>query len=270
MDMEALDETVSNGSATVPTALFPEGTPSTTRTSTFSRARSRRGPAPVRRARRGGQAGLVHDHQRRRRLQQQVDRRADPAGRLRQLEVEVTPLDGSTVALALFSGEFDMAVYRFGGLDPEPAFASRIAPPTPSRSRAWGGAEIDAAIQEGQQATDLEGRKAAYDKLGEAVNEVYRYVWMNVNFAWTVESSVRDRHRRPTGGHPAVRELRARRLTLGPFPLLAAGFAAVTKDSRIRETVEHRPGLDMIGAGPCDGWTSATGGFLGTADVPDG
>jgi peptide/nickel transport system substrate-binding protein len=104
------------------------------------------------------------------------------------LEVEVETIDGSTYGTTLYSGDFDLAVYAFLGVDPEPAVASmRSNHPIPIGS--MDSPAIDQAVQEGRTAADEAGRRAAYDDLTTALNDEYRMMWMFRNYAWSVEAA---------------------------------------------------------------------------------
>jgi ABC-type transport system substrate-binding protein len=95
----------------------------------------------------------------------------------------VRQLDGATYGLTLLGGEFDLAAFAVGGADPEPAIAGlRSTHPLASLDSAT----ADQAIQEGREAADEAGRKAAYDRLTAEMDDLHRFLWMNENHAWAV------------------------------------------------------------------------------------
>jgi peptide/nickel transport system substrate-binding protein len=101
------------------------------------------------------------------------------------LDVQVEVIPGPEYGTTLFTGDFDLAIYGFGGIDPEPAFASfRSDAPLPIA--AMNNAEIDAAIQAGREATTVEERTAAYADLAAAFNDEYRMRFENRNYNWVV------------------------------------------------------------------------------------
>jgi peptide/nickel transport system substrate-binding protein len=186
VDLEALNESVTGGTGTVATSLFPEGTPFHDPNVTFP------GPDPDEAQRlfdelaadgqpvsftvltTGGEAQT-----RAVALQTQL-------AQYDNVEVEVEVADGSTYGATLFQGAFDLAAYGFGGADPEPALAG-MRTTHARRTASMGSAEVDAAIEAGRTAPDFEGRKAAYDQLTEEISQLYRMIWLSVNHVWAVE-----------------------------------------------------------------------------------
>ena len=186
-DMNALNDTVSGGEATVPDSLFPEGTPFHDADIPFP------SPDPVEAQRLldelaaegtplsftiihpGGDAGNKAVA-----LQTQLSRYDN-------LDVDVRQLDGSTYGVTLFTGDFDLAIYGVGGLDPEPVLAS-MRSTHPIKIASMDSPEIDRLVQQGREATDLAGRKAAYDQIAADINDLYKLIWMNVNHSWAVEA----------------------------------------------------------------------------------
>jgi ABC-type transport system substrate-binding protein len=49
-----------------------------------------------------------------------------------------------------------------------------------------GSPEIDQAIRDGQTATDLEGRQAAYDSLATTLNDIFKIKFMSRSRGWFV------------------------------------------------------------------------------------
>jgi peptide/nickel transport system substrate-binding protein len=187
LDMQALEDTVAGGYGEVPTSLFPEGTPFHNPEITFPE------PDPVEAQRLFDELAAEGKPVSFTIVNAGGDSNNKAIGLQTQLaaydnvDVKVQVLDGASYGTTLFAGDFDLAVYGFAGEDPEPAFAS-LRTTHPLKIASMGSPQIDAAIQEGREATDVAGRKAAYDKLGDAVNQVYKYIWMNVNKSWAVES----------------------------------------------------------------------------------
>jgi peptide/nickel transport system substrate-binding protein len=187
LDMDALNDTVANGAATVPKTLFPEGTPFHNPDVTFpepdaveaqrlfDELAAEGNPVSFTIVNAGGNSNNQAIG-----LQTQL-------AEFDNVDVEVQVLDGSSYGTTLFSGDFDLAVYGFGGSDPEPALASmRSTHVIPIAS--MGSPEIDQLIIDGREATDRAGRQEAYDALTTEVGDLYRMLFMNVNHAWAVES----------------------------------------------------------------------------------
>ena len=185
-DMDELNETVAQGAAVVPDSLFPEGTPFHDPDTTFPEPDAAEAQRLLDELADEGSAvrftitATPGDTQvKAKALQTQL-------ARFDNLEVAVEQVDASTYGLTLFSGDFDMAVYAFGGEDPEPAMSSmRTTHPIPIAS--MGSEEVDRAVRAGREAPDEAGRAAAYDDLARAVIDADRMLWMSVSRSWTAE-----------------------------------------------------------------------------------
>ena len=183
IDMEQINQTVAGGTAEVPTSLFPEGTPFFNPDVQFP------GPDPVEAQRlldelaaegtpvaftivnAGGDSNTQSIA-----IQTQLSAYDN-------LEVEVAQIDGASYGTTLYGGEFDVAIYGVGGQTPDPVIQSMNtgwAIPIASMDSA----EVDALLAQEREATTFEDRKAALDELTQAIADLYRFKWRNVNHAW--------------------------------------------------------------------------------------
>ena len=186
LDMEALDDTVTGGVTEVPTHFFPESSPFHNPDLAF--------PEP--------------DPEEAQRLFDELAAEGNtvsftittPGGittekatavqtqlaAFENVQVETRVVDASNYGLTLFTGDFDLAPYGVGGIDPEPQVESlRSDWSVPIAS--LGSAVIDQAVADGREATSLEDRKAAYDRFAAELNEIYKFKWMNRDRGWAVQ-----------------------------------------------------------------------------------
>ena len=187
LDMDQLNEQVTAGAATVPTGLFPEGTPY------YDEATSFPASDPVEAQKLldelAGEGKPVSftiidaggdSHNKAVGIQTQL-------AAFKNLEVKVDQLDGATYGTTLYGGNFDLAVYGVGGQTPDPVMQSLNtgwAIPIASMDSA----DVDAILKQEREAPTVEDRKAALGELAQSINELFRFKWMNVNHAWAAMS----------------------------------------------------------------------------------
>lgn len=103
------------------------------------------------------------------------------------VQAELKVIDGPQYGLALFQGDFNMALYAVASPDPEPQFY-QMSSTYPVKIADMQSAQADAALLAGLEATDLAGRKAAYDSLQEAVLDTWSQIWMYRNITRFIHS----------------------------------------------------------------------------------
>jgi peptide/nickel transport system substrate-binding protein len=187
LDMEALNETITGGAAETPKTLFPEASPFYNPDIEFPQP----DPEEAQRlfdelASEGKPVSFViltpqgDNDTRARAMQTQL-------ASFENVEVQIDAVDGSTYGTRLYTGDFDLALYGLAGPDPEPqvaVFTTGWANPIAIMNDP----DIDAAVRAGETATSVEDRKAAYDDLNVALNDLFRITWMTRTKAWAIEA----------------------------------------------------------------------------------
>jgi peptide/nickel transport system substrate-binding protein len=185
VDMEELNQTVSDGASETPLTLFPEGSPfydpdqafpepdPDEAQRLFDELAAEGTPVQFSILTPGGDAQTRSTA-----LQTQL-------AAYENVTAELNVVDGATYGPTLFAGDFQLGLFGLTGDDPEPQIASMSSDwPIPIAS--MGSPEIDQDIRDGQTATDLEGRKEAYDSLAATLNDIFKIKFMSRSRGWFV------------------------------------------------------------------------------------
>lgn len=90
---------------------------------------------------------------------------------LDDISVEVEVIAGSQVGPRLREGNFDAGGYKFALIDPEPVVRQLLLSTSGNNWSQYDSAEMDAALEAGQTALDLDERRAAYEEVQAILTE---------------------------------------------------------------------------------------------------
>jgi peptide/nickel transport system substrate-binding protein len=107
--------------------------------------------------------------------------------KFKNVKAELKVIDGPQYGTALFAGDFNMALYAIASPDPEPQFA-QLSSTYFVKIADMKSAAGDAALLAGVQATDIAGRKVAYNDLQQALLDTYAEIWMYRNIVRAIYS----------------------------------------------------------------------------------
>jgi peptide/nickel transport system substrate-binding protein len=183
VDRTQLNEMAADGAWTVPDTLFPEGSRFHSDDATFPEHDPERAQDLLDQLADSGNAVEFTISTTEGEAQARAVALQTLLSQYDNLDVAVETLPGASYGTTLYTGDFDMAIYGFGGTDPEPAVATmRTDHPLPIAT--MGSAEIDEAVRAGREATDDAGREDAYGSLTRAFNELHMMLFTGRNHNW--------------------------------------------------------------------------------------